>query len=392
MVLLQLAKSSKDVPDTAVFKGDLDQVRTIAEQEEPEYEPRADTIRGGGALLRAMSASRTKREVSEARSLYSESMAPIGENEIVEWDGLRRRKTVLTNPNSQNTGSLRRAPTLHPPLGMSHFPEDDASEAGSDDVHPGFFPRFGRRSTRRNGRSRSRRDTPSPVPMSGLTITNPDIVEEDKQPREHVFGLPIGLRPQVDGANDTAYHSPGQHIRWGPDQQSPTRGADDTRPAPPPHKTSKSRVFSFQKQPADQRTFSFQRPPSSHQPGADAQTPPPKPRPLPFQRPRTASPAKLESEEERLGLVKGDSRSNLGYDSSPAASPDKALMHAQAAERECRLRVAASADTDDEWGLDGEQQRGRRDGRRGYQRGRYMDSDDEDLYGLGPVQRPQGPI
>ncbi|EOD43372.1 hypothetical protein GTA08_BOTSDO12767 [Neofusicoccum parvum] len=36
VVLLQLSKSAKDVPDAAVFKGDLDQVRTVAEQEEPD--------------------------------------------------------------------------------------------------------------------------------------------------------------------------------------------------------------------------------------------------------------------------------------------------------------------------------------------------------------------
>src|ERR1019366_8242663 len=46
VILLQLSKSAKDVPDTAIFTGDPDQVRTVAEQEEPEYEPRADTMRG----------------------------------------------------------------------------------------------------------------------------------------------------------------------------------------------------------------------------------------------------------------------------------------------------------------------------------------------------------
>jgi hypothetical protein len=65
VVLLQLAKSSKDVPDTAVFKGEFDEVRTIAEQKEPEYEPRADTIRGGAAIVRAMSRTRTKRQAED---------------------------------------------------------------------------------------------------------------------------------------------------------------------------------------------------------------------------------------------------------------------------------------------------------------------------------------
>ena len=133
VVLLQLAKSSKDVPDTAVLRGDLDQVRTVAEQEEPEYEPRADTIRGGAAIVRALSRARTIRQVEEVKRIHEERMMPIGENEEVEWDGLRRRRTVST----VHSGSVRRTKTLHPPLGMSHFP-DDVSEPDSE-LHPGFF-------------------------------------------------------------------------------------------------------------------------------------------------------------------------------------------------------------------------------------------------------------
>lgn len=41
VVLLQLSKSAKNVPDTEVLRGDLDQVRAVAEQEEPEFEPKA---------------------------------------------------------------------------------------------------------------------------------------------------------------------------------------------------------------------------------------------------------------------------------------------------------------------------------------------------------------
>jgi len=38
VVLLQLSKSAKDIPDAAVFRGDLDQVKAVAEIEEPESE------------------------------------------------------------------------------------------------------------------------------------------------------------------------------------------------------------------------------------------------------------------------------------------------------------------------------------------------------------------
>jgi hypothetical protein len=85
VVLLQLSKSAKDVPDAAVFKGDLDQVRTVAEQEEPESEPKADAIRGTAAIIRRFSQARQKNEMAEAKRVYEDRMKdqidPIGEDE-----------------------------------------------------------------------------------------------------------------------------------------------------------------------------------------------------------------------------------------------------------------------------------------------------------------------
>lgn len=123
VVLLQLSKSAKDVPDAAVFKGDLDQVRTVAEQEEPEYEPRADAIRGGSAILRSLSTARSHRELQEAKRIKEEHMQIIGEGETVEFDGIRRRKTVLdpNRPPTRTGTAVTR--TNHPPLGMTHFLE-----------------------------------------------------------------------------------------------------------------------------------------------------------------------------------------------------------------------------------------------------------------------------
>ncbi len=62
VVLLQLSKSAKDVPDAAVFKGDLDQVREVATQEDPEYEPKADSIRGAASIIRRISTTRRDME------------------------------------------------------------------------------------------------------------------------------------------------------------------------------------------------------------------------------------------------------------------------------------------------------------------------------------------
>lgn len=99
VVLLQLSKSAKDVPDTAVFSGDLNQVRTIAEQEQAETEPKADAIRGAAALVRRFSTTREKMEIEELKRLRAEkeaerleAVSEDGQPQF-EWDGLRRRRT-----------------------------------------------------------------------------------------------------------------------------------------------------------------------------------------------------------------------------------------------------------------------------------------------------------
>ncbi|KAG5933746.1 hypothetical protein E4U53_000881 [Claviceps sorghi] len=141
VVLLQLSKSAKDVPDAAVFTGDLDQIQTIGEQEQPETEPKADAIRGTAAIVRRISKTRLKMEAEELKRLHeeklAENMAPITEDGTAEyeWDGLRRRRTMAagmraraaTTP-SQPTPSIRivgTPTTPHPPLGMSRFPTED---------------------------------------------------------------------------------------------------------------------------------------------------------------------------------------------------------------------------------------------------------------------------
>ncbi|KXL44926.1 hypothetical protein M433DRAFT_44409, partial [Acidomyces richmondensis BFW] len=295
VVLLQLAKSSKDVPDTAVFQGDLDQVRTVAEQEEPEYEPRADTIRGGAGIVRAMSKVRTKRQMEEAKRIHEEAMEPIAENEVVEWDGLRRRRTVSSAAHS-NTGSLSRRKTVHPPLGMSYFP-DDVSEPDSE-VHPGFFGRIGRKSQRRttSGIGGGARTGTSPVPLSSVSPAKQE---------SHVFGLPPGLRPSSGGG--------GPHISFAGDTLDGTRDRTSSRgsslvpPRPPPHATGtmtagrSPRQFSFQNvfnrhrsetedssnRPVSRGALSFVSRNSSHRGGE-----------YPV--------GGATTEEERLGLVSGD--------------------------------------------------------------------------------------
>ncbi|OCK79473.1 DUF803-domain-containing protein [Lepidopterella palustris CBS 459.81] len=313
VVLLQLSKSSKDVPDAAVFSGDLDQVRTVAEQEEPEYEPRADTIRGGGALLRSFSIARQEKQALEARRLQEERMQPIGENEQVEWDGLRRRTTII-EPGRLST--LQRRKTIHPPLGMSHFPSENEAASDDEDIHPGFFNRL------RSRRSRAIHSPISPVPLSGLRFPK----DEDAPPRSadivdphsHVYGLPRGLQDDFQ-EEDTSYkpHEPAIHWASGVEDERVKSKDSLAPPKPPPH-TAK-RQFSFQ------NVFHRNRSESTGEGGSGSGRP--------MSRGALSFSSRKESkehnphgdgttEEERLGLVKGDSQNMLAIPDYGNAPPE----------------------------------------------------------------------
>ncbi|KAF2877901.1 magnesium transporter NIPA-domain-containing protein [Massariosphaeria phaeospora] len=287
VVLLQLSKSAKDVPDSAVFKGDLDQVRTVAEQEEPEYEPRADTIRGGGAILRSLSRARTQREATEMKKLQEEHMQPIGENEQVEFDGLRRRKTVL-DPNAAPKTGIVRQKTIHPPLGMTHFPTEDSDDDSS--YHPGFFQRL-----RSRGKSQSSHN--APVDLTTFPPVQTDGAVDDNSDK-HSYTR--------DMDTDTAYKPHDTTIQFGPlppvpQQQDRQPSRDSLHPPKPPPHTAK-RQFSFQnvfhRNRSDSGEGSSKRPTSHHSR-------------------KNSREVKSATEEERLGLVKGDSSTLL-----PIASRD----------------------------------------------------------------------
>ena len=328
------------MPDAAVFKGDLDQVRTVAEQEEPESEPKADAIRGAAGIVRRFSQHRQKLEVAEAKRVHEEKMKdqmePIGENEQVEWDGLRRRKTTI---NGAAPGSLRRQKTIHPPLGMAHFPDDDplwdAGESrpastdvhGGSGLHGGFLSGFRRKSSRLNHtQSLSVRPTGDGTalpdrPITTIATVDPKGDDSDtayhgaQQPTDgamemgHVLGLPHGLTPPDHAGNH------GKPIMWANDVEdrpkSGNRGHSSNgsfAPTPPPPPHSAKRQFSFQNvfhrkekhdsslSPISPSALSFteevKRPTSRLGMGS---------------RGSSKDKKKLPTEEERLGLVKGDS-------------------------------------------------------------------------------------
>ena len=338
VILLQLSKSAKDIPDAAVFSGDLDQVRTVAEQEQPESEPKADAIRGAAAIIRRISVSRQKMEVAEAKKVHEErmkdQMEPIGENEQVEWDGLRRRKTLRVD----SAGGLQRRKTLHPPLGLTHFPDgDDNMDSRSDAAdsndgaafHGGFMHSLKRRaqSTLVPGQRKTLDGTPDPDTVShpaDLTqMTLPsnkgglDDVEthyshhpDGGMEMSHVYGLPSNLQQNtMDGSGDGGATPPGSQqrrpIAWAQDVDTHARPRSSLAPNPPRH--SAKRQFSFTNVfhrnkndvPAE-NTDVYLRPTSRKSLGSSHGN-----------KDHSFPGDKSATEEERLGLVKGDSTNML---------------------------------------------------------------------------------
>jgi hypothetical protein len=323
VVLLQLSKSAKDVPDAAVFKGDLDQVREVAEQEQPESEPKADAIRGTAALIRRISLSRQKMEEQEARRLREEKLQdqlePLRENEEVHWDGLRRRKTII---GEGGYGPPVRRKTFHPPLGMSHFPEPDENEQNDEERQgSGFFEALRNRTAsvihpHRGHAMTDPSDTRSPMHPVALTEINIHSKQPDtpivpygpgslEEAEEHIYGLPPTLRNQK-----TAY-SP----RSKPLPNKPSNAS--LAPNPPPH--GNRRQFSF--------TNVFNRKSSaSRYDGTDSPIPPPSRAGMGSRGSSShdiKQARKNATEEERLGLVKGDSHHALLSDAALTSSPPR---------------------------------------------------------------------
>lgn len=335
VILLQLSKSAKDVPDTAVFAGDLDQVRTIAEQEQPESEPKADAIRGAAAIVRRFSTVRQQKEIQEAKRIHDEKqldLLPISENEHIEWDGLRRRRTTIgTNPSLRSRDNLRsrdastpfpayqespmmtvHTPQVHPPLGMSHFPDDDDSEDEHRDrrnTSISFFTRaksiIGPSRSGTVGSGQTDLQSPMhPVPLTEISIpaysthggdgSGGAYYGHDSQPHLPPF------------SQKTEYESPsrdgGRHITIVDDaDRTGSRGSSlhpisAVGPTPPPH--SARRQFSFQNV--------FRKGQAQSQ-NAEEITQSRSPIVRKGRKNSTAA-VKEATEEERLGLVKGDTR------------------------------------------------------------------------------------
>ncbi|PQE31243.1 DUF803 domain membrane protein [Rutstroemia sp. NJR-2017a WRK4] len=369
VVLLQLSKSAKDVPDTAVFAGDLDQMRTIAEQEQPETEPKADAIRGTAAIVRRFSSARQKMEMEEAKRLHDEKMRdlePIGENEHIEWDGLRRRRTTIgsSHPSIRSARSrgdsnlppfegvrapLPRTPIVHPPLGMSRFPDasdsdrDEEDRPGTGGLGSSIFGTIRNRVAR--GKSITSPTTPNPIthsPMHPVPLTEislPPYKGSDENANAyyghdentgHTFGLPPGLqdhKTEYTGAGN------GRHITILEDPVRPQTPAHTFQsglaPTPPPH--SARRQFSFQ------NVFRKGTSSQADGPHEKVSSPPARQR-MGSRHGSNSSVVKGATEEERLGLVKGDTRtqSPSNVSSTPSYDDDEDELEDDWPERKFR--------------------------------------------------------
>ncbi|KAK3687406.1 magnesium transporter NIPA-domain-containing protein [Podospora appendiculata] len=329
VVLLQLSKSAKDVPDSAVLAGDLDQIQTIAEQEQPETEPKADAIRGAAAIVRRLSSARMRMEMEELKRLHEdkvrETLEPVTEDGApqYEWDGLRRRRTTLGSQRMRSMTSP--APfsgtpaTPHPPLGWSRFPTEEELAEADRPSSPALSSIVG--TIRNRARSILVPGHPSGAiegsqvqsPMHPVQLTEISVPTQklgDESSPYYAPGQPYGLqggRSTPGRAGSTAsLSSSARRVKFGEDVRHTSNLGDSAStlapPTPPPH--SAKRQFSFSNvfkrhQAHGQGTDGAQE--SSHRSGN---------RPISSRGYSNPLVRGTVTEEETLGLVKGDSRNS----------------------------------------------------------------------------------
>jgi hypothetical protein len=269
--------------------------------------------------------------MEEARRLREEheAMLPIGENEQVEFDGIRRRRTTIRSnrrpsipgvPDVPNLpGTPVRRKSIHPPLGMSKFPEPEEQE--DVDMHPGFFANL----MKRNKSSKALPPTPGAesLPMSPVKTGDSAYDEEMGQPRPQYAtpGLPGGLASHSEA--DTSYTSPSTHVQWA---SAPSLDSSRSRPgsssleppAPPPHGDRPHTPGGARRQFSFQNVLHPRRRTSS---GADDSRPISRGGLSFISRGASKGGTKNGTEEERAGLVKGDSSTRLSGDGARSTSP-----------------------------------------------------------------------
>lgn len=260
-------------------------------------------------------------EIDEFKRLHEEklqeSLDPVGENKVpqYEWDGIRRRRTgTFSTHGARSVASTAHStflapptPTPHPPLGWSHMPTEEELAEANRPVSPALSNFVG---TIRN-RARSVllpghpdfRGAPNPPkvqsPMHPVHLTS-IAVPGPKTSEEYDPGQEYNARDASDVGRRRGNSTAGtnRRVQFGGERRNLSNGSDPTSmhspPTPPPH--SARRQFSFQN--------IFKRH-QSHAEGIHST----EGRPGGSSRGYSNPQMKGASEEERLGLVRGDSSS-----------------------------------------------------------------------------------
>ena len=213
-------------------------------------------------------------------------MQVIGEGETVEFDGIRRRKTVLDPSRPPTRTGTMMSKSIHPPLGMTHFPED-SDDDDNISFHPGFFERL-----RSRGKSNASRTDPTGLDMKNLPPIPTSSASSHQDP---VSDKDFAYKDAMH--QDTAYKPHDAHIQFV--ELPPAQHSDGSLspPKPPPHMAKRQFIF--------QNVFHRNRGDSEASASGSAR------RPLSRssrKNSRDGAKASPGTEEERLGLVKGDSR------------------------------------------------------------------------------------
>ncbi|RVD88689.1 uncharacterized protein DFL_002865 [Arthrobotrys flagrans] len=339
VVLLQLSKSAKEVPDTAVFRGDLDQVKIVAEQEEPESEPKADAIRGAAAIIRRMSTVRKQAESKEMQQIHEDQLRDIRDKDhlspdvVVEWDGLRRRVSFTNEKQAggrprRHTSASQHPRTVEPTL--SRLEEMEEGRASVD------MMRIATHQSRSQG---DLRQTAEPVTRDQLAL--PDSVTQRKSKTNEPPSPEATPKKTINIVPSSPEHRPwffGGRSRGNSAADPPALSLDDEKPAddgmlrPDTSQTQKARrQFSFQgifsrlgrehhHQPVQQDDGVDEESTESpgHQSPGGAGTPQ---RPKPSRESsKPSSLTRVQTEEERLGLVTGDAPSAFEDGASDSGS------------------------------------------------------------------------
>lgn len=104
-----LVKQKSKIPDTAIFKADLEEVRRgqkmsedVMKENNLDSEPKADTNGLQASIDQTVIEMRRRIDAATVRgegldhlktSRDLRHLRPLEENEVIEWDGLRRQKT-----------------------------------------------------------------------------------------------------------------------------------------------------------------------------------------------------------------------------------------------------------------------------------------------------------